>query len=529
MAHLDTVSTSPVRADAGSAAGAAPRATDRMSARGLSWRALVVALLVAGAILAQTGPAATLADGSTLDVHSVGDTLTRAGNGWLLALSWFGGVIALVSTVVFPRRERFIQAIAISAGALIAAALPAVVWSDPTRGGEGATGLGTGLGGALTCFAVAAVLPWVALLAWDRAKPLLGVRWEKWLFLLPAIVWVFALTVFPLIYAFSTSRYAFRYGTVNRFVGWENFRKLFIDGSLGGPLLSALGAALAVGAIAVGLRLLVRWASERELGRADLREALGWAPLVAVPAAIVSLGTSVLRPPLNEQLTITFTFVAGAVAMEMVLGLLIALLMDREIRGRGVLRAVMTLPIFATPIALGYLARGIFYEEGGPLNSGLGSLGIGQPPWISDPEWARLATIIVDVWQWTPFVFIIALAGLQGLPRDVIEASEVDGATSWQILRFVTLPLMAPILWLILLLRSIDAFKVFDVAYGLTLGGPGRATEYYSLFNYRTARQFFNFGEAAAQAFLLLVIVMVLVSLLWSRIRHVYEDEGSVA
>lgn len=112
MAHLDTVSTSPVRADAGSAAGAAPRATDRMSARGLSWRALVVALLVAGAILAQTGPAASVADGSTLDVHSVGDTLTRAGNGWLLALSWFGGVIALVSTVVFPRRERFVQAIA---------------------------------------------------------------------------------------------------------------------------------------------------------------------------------------------------------------------------------------------------------------------------------------------------------------------------------------------------------------------------------------------------------------------------------
>jgi len=381
----------------------------------------------------------------------------------------------------------------------------------------------------MACFVVAAVVPWVALLAWDRTRPVLGLRWEKWLFLLPAIVWVFALTVFPLIYAFSTSRYAFRYGTVNRFVGWENFRTLFITGGLGAPLLSALGAALVVGVIGVGIRLLLRWLSERALGRDDLRDALGWAPLVAVPAAIVSLGTSILRPPLNEQLTITFIFVAGAVAAEMVLGLLIALLMDREIRGRGVLRAVMTLPIFATPIALGYLARGIFYEEGGPLNSGLGSLGIGQPPWISDPEWARLATIIVDVWQWTPFVFIIALAGLQGLPRDVIEASEVDGATSWQILRFVTLPLMAPILWLILLLRSIDAFKVFDVAYGLTLGGPGRATEYYSLFNYRTARQFFNFGQAAAQAFLLLVIVMVLVSLLWSRIRHVYEDEGGIA
>ena len=136
-----------------------------------------------------------------------------------------------------------------------------------------------------------------------------------------------------------------------------------------------------------------------------------------------------------------------------------------------------------------------------------------------------MATIIIDVWQWTPFVFIIALAGLQGLPQDVIEASEVDGANSWQVLRFITLPLMAPILWLILLLRIIDGFKVFDIPSGLTLGGPGRATEYFSLFNYRTARKFFNYGEAASQAFLLLFIVMILVSLLWGRIRHVYDEE----
>ncbi|MCC6793347.1 MAG: sugar ABC transporter permease, partial [Thermomicrobiales bacterium] len=147
------------------------------------------------------------------------------------------------------------------------------------------------------------------------------------------------------------------------------------------------------------------------------------------------------------------------------------------------------------------------------------------PPWLSDPEWAQIATIIVDVWQWTPFVFIIALAGLQGLPQDVVEASEVDGSSAWQVLRYVTLPLMAPILWLILLLRSIDSFKVFDIPSGLTLGGPGRATEYFSLFNYRTARKFFNYGDAAAQAFLLLFIVMLLVSLLWSRIRNVYDED----
>ncbi len=130
--------------------------------------------------------------------------------------------------------------------------------------------------------------------------------------------------------------------------------------------------------------------------------------------------------------------------------------------GEGTLRAILTLPIFATPIGIGYLARTIFYEEGGPAEAFLGVFGV-APPWLSNPEWARVATIIIDVWQWTPFVFIIALAGFQGLPQDVIEASEVDGANAWQVLRFVTLPLMAPILWLILLLRTIDGFKVFDI------------------------------------------------------------------
>jgi len=120
---------------------------------------------------------------------------------------------------------------------------------------------------------------------------------------------------------------------------------------------------------------------------------------------------------------------------------------------------------------------------------------------------------------------VIALAGLQSLPQDVVEASEVDGASWWQSFKAITLPLMAPILWLILLLRTIDAFKVFDIAQSMTVGGPGRATEYYSMFNYRTARKNFNYGDAAAQAFLLLLVVSILITVLWNRISHVYEDE----
>ncbi|MCB0214078.1 MAG: sugar ABC transporter permease, partial [Anaerolineae bacterium] len=124
---------------------------------------------------------------------------------------------------------------------------------------------------------------------------------------------------------------------------------------------------------------------------------------------------------------------------------------------------------------------------------------------------------------WTPFVFLVSLAGLQGLPQDLYEAAEVDGASTWTLFRHITLPLMAPTLWLILLLRVVEAFKVFDIPTSLTLGGPGRATEVYSLFTYRTALRFFDHGYAAVQGFLLLIIVMFIVTLLYGRIRALYE------
>jgi multiple sugar transport system permease protein len=174
-------------------------------------------------------------------------------------------------------------------------------------------------------------------------------------------------------------------------------------------------------------------------------------------------------------------------------------------------------------VAVGYLGITLYYEQDGPVNALITRFGGPQIHWLSDPFWAKWAVILVDVWQWTPFVFLIALAGLQGLPQDLIEAARVDGASFWQVLRSITLPLMAPLLWLILLLRMIDAFKVFDIVSSLTLGGPGRATEVYTRYVYLTARRFQNYGDASAQSFLLLVIVMVLVSLLWGRIRHIYE------
>jgi multiple sugar transport system permease protein len=229
---------------------------------------------------------------------------------------------------------------------------------------------------------------------------------------------------------------------------------------------------------------------------------------------------------LRADLQRTFVYVAVVVFVEMVLGFLLALLFNREMRGVSSLRTIMVLPLFASPIALGYLGKTIFYEIDGPVNRAIVALGGNAVPWLSDPTWAFVAIMIVDIWQWTPFVFLVSLAGLQALPQDITQAAEVDGASAFQRLFSITLPLMAPILWLILLLRTIDAFKVVDIVVSMTLGGPGRATELYGFYIFRTARRFFNYGAAAAQGFLLLLIVMFLVSLLWGRIKNLYEPEA---
>ncbi len=228
---------------------------------------------------------------------------------------------------------------------------------------------------------------------------------------------------------------------------------------------------------------------------------------------------------LHNGLRVTLIFVVSTVLIEMALGFALALLLNREMRGRSVLRAIMILPLFATPVAIGYLGITMFYEESGPINGFIVALGGEKVPWLSNPFWALAAVILVDIWQWTPFVFLVSLAGLQGLPQDLYEAARVDGASGWQEFKRITLPLMTPTLFLILLLRLVDAFKVFDIPMSLTLGGPGRATEVYSMFTYRTGMRFFDHGFAAAQGFLLLLIVSIIVSLLFSRIRSLYGEE----
>lgn len=244
------------------------------------------------------------------------------------------------------------------------------------------------------------------------------------------------------------------------------------------------------------------------------------------PAAFIGLNNFIRilsDYKLGNSLRVTLVYVAITVGVQVVLGILIALLFHQEMRGKSVFRALLILPIFCTPIAVGYLGLTIFYEEGGPLNGILMSLFGWKLPWLSHPFWAWVAVLLLDVWQWTPFCFLVILAGLQSLPEEIYDAAYIDSSSEWEIFRKITFPMVQPVVVIVLLLRLIESFKIFDVIYSLTGGGPGTATEVYSLYTYRTGLKFFDFGYASALGYVLLAMVMVVVNLFFRRVRQVYE------
>ena len=212
---------------------------------------------------------------------------------------------------------------------------------------------------------------------------------------------------------------------------------------------------------------------------------------------------------------VTLTFILSSVSIELVLGFLLAVLFNRHLAGRAAMRAVMILPIFATPLAAGYLFFTILYEEGGPL----GFLGI---PFLSNPDWALFSIIFVDIWQWTPFCFLVFLAALQSVPDELYEAAVVDGANGWQILHKVLLPVLQNTIVIVLLLRLAEALKLFDIPFALTGGGPGIATQSYSFFAFRTGIRFFDLGYASALCYGLLITVMIIIMLTFRRLRETY-------
>lgn len=212
----------------------------------------------------------------------------------------------------------------------------------------------------------------------------------------------------------------------------------------------------------------------------------------------------------RESMWVTIKFAGVVVTLEMLLGVGLAMLLDRNIRGMSVLRTLFILPMMIAPIVVGLMWRYMYHPTVGIFNRTLKSLGLEPIPWLSDGDWAFASVIIADIWQWTPFIFILSLAALQSLPRSAMEAARIDGASGWQLIWHIKLPLMLPVLIVTALLRLIDAFKVLEVILVMTNGGPGLSTEILALRISRTASEFRELGTAAAMSNLLLILLMAL-------------------
>jgi multiple sugar transport system permease protein len=213
-------------------------------------------------------------------------------------------------------------------------------------------------------------------------------------------------------------------------------------------------------------------------------------------------------PAFHESFWVTILFAFTVVSVEMVIGVGLALILDRELRGMSVLRTLFILPMMIAPVVVGLVWRFMFHQTYGTFNRMLEAVGLPAVDWLGQN--ALLSVIIADIWQWTPFIFILSLAALQSLPRSTLEAARIDGATAWQQVIHIKLPLMMPVLIVTGLLRLIDAFKVLEVILVMTGGGPGLSTEILALRIARTAREFRELGEAAAMSNYLLMLLMVL-------------------
>lgn len=235
--------------------------------------------------------------------------------------------------------------------------------------------------------------------------------------------------------------------------------------------------------------------------------------------------TAILTSPQVHQRTVTtLIFVVGAVTLQTVLGFTIAYLISRRTRGRGLLTTLFLVPMMLSPVVVGLFWRFMLDAQFGVVNSMLDSLGLGQVEWLTKQRTALLSLIVVDTWQWTPFIMLIALAGLTAVPKYLYEAASIDRASEWFKFRTITLPLVWPLLLIAVLFRAIEAFRQFDLVYILTSGGPGVSTETLSFHVYKVAFLGFNTGTASAYGILMILVVIVLTQLYLRYLNRLKED-----
>ncbi|WP_332681913.1 carbohydrate ABC transporter permease [Bosea sp. (in: a-proteobacteria)] len=215
-----------------------------------------------------------------------------------------------------------------------------------------------------------------------------------------------------------------------------------------------------------------------------------------------------------ESMVHTFYFTVLAVVLPIFFGTAAALVFHREFPFRGLLRTIFVMPMMATPVAVALVWTMMFHPQLGVLNYLLSLVGIGPQPWVYDPDTVIPTLILVEVWHWTPLVMLIVLGGLAGLPREPYESALIDGANDWHMFRHITLPLVWPFIMVAIVIRTIDALKVFDTIFVITQGGPGTASETLNIFLYLQAFQFYKIGYASAVVVIFFVIIIMLSLLL---------------
>jgi multiple sugar transport system permease protein len=220
-----------------------------------------------------------------------------------------------------------------------------------------------------------------------------------------------------------------------------------------------------------------------------------------------------------SSLITSFIFTGMAVSSEFIIGMALALIFVREFRGGNVFRTLILIPMMLPPIIAGLIWRFMYNPQVGIINYLLRLFSLQGPVWLGNPNVAMLAVVLVDVWQWAPFMFLLLFTGMASLPNDVYEAARVDGASGFQRFIYVTLPLLKPIILVAVVIRVIDTLRIFDTIFVLTRGGPANVTEVLSIYTYKVGMNFFRMGYATTMSYFLLFIIMIVAMIFVNRLE----------
>jgi multiple sugar transport system permease protein len=350
-------------------------------------------------------------------------------------------------------------------------------------------------------------------------------RWARHVFIWPAAIVILALSIFPLIISLylSLSRFKLvRGGFEITFIGLLNYRKLLLGseqkrflGVMAAPSALTWVVLLALFTLAIVVIAQSIRQGKFSIGRV-LGQVVGSAGLIAI--AYLLMQTILVPGGRPGTMAVTLVYVLVGIALQYLLGLGLALLCVQQLPGRRFFRVVFLLPMMITPVGVAYMFRMMTDTGKGPLKPLWDAAGLTGFSWVTDPWGARAAVMIGDIWQWTPFMFIVLVAALEAQSVEPVEAAHVDGATGWQIFRFITLPSILPVSTTLILIRLIEAFKIVDLPNVMTGGGPGTATESMSLFAYISWRSQ-DLGLSAAIAYGLLILVTFMATIFVQLIR----------